>query len=242
VIRVDPAYLAVHVEEDRLHWYFRGRLAVIRGALGRALPSRPLRLLEIGCGTGNMLVSLAEFGEVVGMEANDALLTVARAAGLDARKGTLPDDLVVAPGWADVVLLLDVVEHLDDDLAGLRAARRALRDGGLLFVTVPAYPWLWSGHDVALGHRRRYTRAGLRRVVEAAGYRVACLSYFNSVLFPAIASIRLWKRLRGDDRHDLRRPGPALNAFLERLFALERHVVPTRGLPFGASLLLVAHR
>ena len=107
---------------------------------------------------------------------------------------------------------------------------------------MPANPWLWSGHDVALGHRRRYTLAGLRRVVEAAGYRVACLSYFNSVLFPVIASVRLWKRLRGDDRHDLRRPGPALNAFLERLFALERHVVPTRVLPFGASLLLVAHR
>lgn len=241
-MRVDPAYLAVHVEEDRLHWYFRGRLAVIRGALGRALPSRPLRLLEIGCGTGNMLVALAELGEAVGMEANEALRAVASAAGLDARKGALPDDLVVAPGWADVVLLLDVIEHLDDDLAGLRAARQALRDGGVLFVTVPAYPWLWSDHDVALGHRRRYTRAGLRRVVEAAGYRVACLSYFNSVLFPAIASIRLWKRLWGDDRHDLRRPRPALNAFLERLFALERHIVPTRLLPFGASLLLMARR
>ena len=239
---MDPAYLSVHVKEDRLHWYFRGRLAVIRGALGRVLPSRPLRLLEIGCGTGNILAALTELGEAVGMEANDTLLTVARAAGLDARQGALPDDLVVAPGWADVVLLLDVIEHLDDDLAGLRAARRALGEGGRLVVTVPAYTWLWSGHDVALGHRRRYTPARLRRVVGAAGYRVTHLGYFNSLLFPAIVSIRLWKRLWGDDRHDLRRPSPALNAFLERLFALERHVVPTRGLPFGASLLLVARR
>jgi len=239
---VDPAYLATHVEEDRLHWYFRGRLAVIRGALRRVLPRGSLRLVEIGCGTGNMLGPLGEFGEAVGIETNDALLAVARAAGLDVRKGALPDDLPVTPGWADVVLLLDVLEHLDDDVAGLRAAHRVLREGGLLVLTVPAYSWLWTGHDVALGHRRRYVAAELRRLVERAGYRVERVSYFNTVLFPAIASIRLYKRLRRDDRHDLRHPGPRLNAVLEWLFAVERHVVPRPGLPFGISLFVLARR
>lgn len=239
---MDPAYLAAHVEEDRFHWYFRGRLAVIRSALGRVLPRGSLRLLEIGCGTGKMLGSLGAFGEAIGIETNDALLAVARAAGLDVRKGALPDDLTVAPGWADVVLLLDVLEHLDDDLAGLRAAHRVLREGGVLVVTVPAYPWLWSGHDVALAHRRRYVAAGLRQLVESAGYRVERLSYFNTLLFPAIASIRLYKRWRGDDHHDLVHPGSRLNAFLEWLFALERHVVPTPALPFGTSLFVAARR
>jgi SAM-dependent methyltransferase len=189
-----------------------------------------------------MLGGLAEFGEVIGVEANDALLAVALAAGLDVRKGTLPDDLPIPSGWADVVLLLDVVEHLDDDVAGLRGARRFLREGGVLVVTVPAYQWLWSGHDVALGHRRRYVAAELRRLVEGAGYRVERLTYFNTVLFPAIAWTRLYKRLRGDVRHDLRRPGPVLNSVLQWLFALERHVVPTPALPFGTSLLVVARR
>ena len=239
---MDPAYLAAHVEEDRQHWYFRGRMAVLRGALRRVLPRRRLRLLEIGCGTGHVLGGLGEFGEAVGIEANDALLAVARAAGLDARKGALPDDLPITPGWADVVLLLDVIEHLDDDVAALRAARRVLREGGMLVVTVPAYPWLWSGHDVALGHRRRYVAAGLRRLVDGAGYCVERLSYFNTVLFPVIVGTRLYKRWRGDDRHDLRRPGPVLNTVLERLFSLERHVVPTRALPFGTSLFVVARR
>ena len=189
-----------------------------------------------------MLGPLGEFGEAVGIETNEALLAVARAAGLDVRKGALPDDLPVTPGWADVVLLLDVLEHLDDDVAGLRAAHRVLREGGALVVTVPAYSWLWSGHDVALAHRRRYAAAGLCRLVEGAGYRVERLSYFNTVLFPAIASIRLYKRLRRDDRHDLGHPGRWLNAFLGWLFALERHVVPRPGLPFGTSLFVLARR
>ena len=140
------------------------------------------------------------------------------------------------------MLLLDVIEHLEDDVAALQAARRLLTEGGVLVVTVPAYPWLWSGHDAALGHRRRYVAEGLRRLVEGAGYRVERLTYFNTVLFPAIAATRLYKRWRGDDRHDLRRPGPTLNRLLEMLFALERHVVPSPALPFGTSLMVVARR
>src|SRR5439155_683450 len=135
----------------------------------RVLPPGRLRLLELGCGTGNVLAALAEFGMAVGMETHPDLAAAARAAGLDVRPGRLPGDLVVEPGWADAVLLLDVLEHLDDDVAALVTARRALRPGGLLVITVPAYRWLWSGHDVALGHRRRYTARELSRVVERAG-------------------------------------------------------------------------
>ena len=239
---MDPAYVATHMEEDRIHWWFRGRLAVITAALERALPRHPVRLLELGCGTGNVLGALGRFGEAVGMETHPDLVAAARAAGLDVREGRLPGDLVVEPGWAEVVLLLDVLEHLDDEAGALETARRALAEGGLLLATVPAYQWLWSGHDVALGHRRRYTASRLRAVVERAGFRVLRVSYFNTLLFPALALMRAWKRLSGDTSHDLRRPAPPLNRWLERVFALERHVVPRCALPFGASLLLVARR
>lgn len=239
---MDPAYVATHMEEDRLHWWFRGRLAVILASLRSALPPRPVRLLDLGCGTGNVLAALGQFGDAVGMETHPDLVAAARAAGLDVRVGRLPDDLVVPPGWAEVVLLLDVLEHLDDDAAALGTARRALREGGLLVATVPAYQWLWSAHDVALGHRRRYTAGGLHRLVETAGFSVVRLSYFNTLLFPAVALTRAWRRWRGDTRHDLRRPAPALNRALERLFALERHIVPRCALPFGGSLLLLARR
>src|SRR5438046_2853268 len=127
---MDPAYVATHVEEDRRHWWFRGRLAVLLATLRRVLPPGRLQLLELGCGTGNVLASLAEFGVAVGMEAHPELAAAARAAGLDVRPGRLPEDLVVEPGWADAVLLLDVLEHLDDDVAALVTACRAVGCGG----------------------------------------------------------------------------------------------------------------
>ncbi len=239
---MDAAYTAVHIEEDRRHWYFQGRLAVLLACLRRVLPPRRVRILEMGCGTGNVLAALGEFGETVGMEVSPEMIAAAHAAGLDVRRGALPDDLVVPPGWADVVLLLDVIEHVDDDLAALDAARRALAPGGTLVITVPAYRWLWSGHDVALGHRRRYTAGRLRALVERAGFHVAHLSYFNTLLFPAILCVRAWKRWSRDPRHDLRRPARLVNRLLASAFALERFVVPRAFLPFGASLLLVARR
>jgi SAM-dependent methyltransferase len=239
---VDRDYLTAHLAEDRRHWWFRGRLAVLRAVLPGVLPARPGRLLELGCGSGNMLEMLNEFGEAVGMEADPVLVAAARAAGLDARCGTLPDDLLVPAGWADVVLLLDVLEHLDDEAGALATARRALAPDGALVVTVPAYAWLWSGHDVALGHRRRYTAGRLRAAVADAGFRVARVTYFSTLLFPALALMRMAKRLRGDASHDLRPAGRTLSVVLERCFALERHLVPRVRLPFGSSLLLVARR
>jgi SAM-dependent methyltransferase len=239
---MDPVYVAAHLEEDRGHWWFRGRLAVLLAVLRRALPPGPHRLLEVGCGSGNVLEALGPFGEAVGMEADEVLAAAARAAGLDVRDGALPEARVVPAGWPDVVLLLDVLEHVDDELAALRAVHEILAPGGMVVVAVPAYDWLWSGHDVALGHRRRYRAASLRAVVTAAGFTVASLSYFNTLLLPAIALARVWKRWRGDGRHDLVRPPAPLNAILARVFALEAALVPRWPMPGGASLLLIGRR
>ena len=237
---MDPVYIRTHVEEDRSHWWFRGRLAVLLATLRHALPPRPLRLLEFGCGTGNVLAALREFGDVVGIESHAELGAIARSAGLDVRAGSLPHDVALEPGSADVVLLLDVLEHLDDEVAALATARAALRPGGLLMITVPAYAWLWSAHDVALGHRRRYTAATLRGVVERASFEVLRISYFGTLLLPALVAVRLTKRALGDERHDLHRPSPPLNRTLQSVFAFERHLVPRFDLPFGSSLLALA--
>ena len=239
---MDPAYVVTHLGEDREHWWFRGRRAVILAALDRALTRGPHRLLDVGCGTGNVLEALGRFGVAVGMEADATLVAAARAAGLDVRLGALPNDRVVPVGWPDVILLLDVLEHLDDDAAALRTAHALLEPGGTLVAAVPAYRWLWSDHDVVLGHRRRYSAARLRAVVEGAGFTVASLSYFNMLLLPVIALVRTWRRLWVAHGHDLVRPPAAVNAVLARVFALEAAIVPRWPLPCGTSVLVIGRR
>ena len=160
--------------------------------------------------------------------------------GVAVRGGLLPDGVDLADGRYDLVAMLDVLEHIPGDLEALTALRPKLAAGGRILVTVPASPWLWSAHDVAHHHHRRYTAASLAEVFGKAGYRVRHLTHFNTALFPLIVAARavgkLLKREGGDDAIP---PGP-VNAVLERLFAAERHWVGRRTLPFGVSLAVVA--
>jgi len=151
----------------------------------------------------------------------------------------------------DLVLALDVLEHLDDDAPAIAEAARLLAPGGTLVVSVPAWPFLWSEHDEALGHKRRYRRANLRRGLAAAGLRVERVTYFNTLLFPVALAYRLaWKwtlKRTGAARSrppqsDTRRLGNRAGAALEAIFAAERLWVGRLDAPFGISLLAVARK
>ncbi|MBI2527682.1 MAG: class I SAM-dependent methyltransferase [Candidatus Rokubacteria bacterium] len=239
---MDSGYAAVHAGEDRAHWWFLGRQTVILAEMARRLPAGGLRLAELGCGSGGLLPGLARFGDVVGIEADPALLRAADARGLPVLAGALPDRIPLEAGTLDAACLFDVLEHLDDDGLALERVRALLVPGGSLFVTVPAYPWLWSRHDEILGHRRRYTGRGLRVAVEGAGFKVERLTYFNSLLAAPIVLARLLHRLTGRQTHDLSRPPAPVNRLLAGCFAFEARLLRWVSSPFGISLLLVARR
>jgi len=237
---MDPAYAAVHAEEDRAHWWFQGRRAILLSELARHLPGGDRRIAELGCGSGGMLEALARFGTAVGVETDPALREHARARGLDVRPGSLPDDVPLEAGRWDAVCLLDVLEHVADEAGALRACRRLLAPEGCLMVTVPAYAWLWSRHDELLGHRRRYTTGSLRAVAVAAGFAVERLTYFNTLLAPPIMAVRLARTALRRPGHDLGRPAPLVNRLLARSFAAEARLLRFVSLPFGISVLLIA--
>lgn len=239
---MDPGYVATHVQEDQHHWWFLGRRAVLRRVLRATFPPGGLRLVEIGCGGGTLLSTAAEFGEVVGVEASADFLEAARRRGFTVLRGALPDELPLSAGAFDGALLFDVLEHIQDDRGALQAVARVLRPGGLLVCTVPAYPWLWSSHDEVLGHRRRYTAQSLRRVAQEAGFSPFRVSYFNTLLAPAVVAMRLLRRSRGVRGHDLVRPSRPLNALLARVFSVEASLLRWTNLPFGVSVLMVARR
>jgi SAM-dependent methyltransferase len=232
-----------HEAEDR-HWWYRGRRKVLNDTVaGLGLP-KPARILDAGCGSGRNMLELARFGSVTGIELSDTSVELARKRGVGEVISGSVLELPFAEDSFDLAVSLDVVEHLDDDLTALRELRRTVAPGGMLLVTVPAYQWLWSGHDEINHHHRRYTRRSLQRVAEQAGWKQARTTYFNSLLLPAAIVLRVLDRFSGakttETSLDLWIPPEPLNWLLERPLTLEAAVIARGGrIPAGLSLLAV---
>lgn len=237
-------YAQMRELEDR-HWWFTGRRRIVAAVIRRLRLPADARLLDAGCGTGGNLPMLAGFGEVVGAEYDAGAAVLARARGVcEVVRAGLPGGMPFVAGRFDLITLLDVLEHIDDDAASLRTLAGLLAPGGHLLITVPAFPFLWGPHDEAHHHKRRYRASGLRQTVEGAGLKLAWQSYYNSGLFPAVAAVRLLRKLLpvGGAGSELALPPAPINALLEGLFAAERHLLGRVRLPFGVSLIAVARK
>ena len=229
-------------EIDRDHWWFVGRRRILTALIERWRPKKgPLRILAIGCGTGSNIAMLQQFGTVDAVEPDDhARAFASQRTGVAVKGGYLPD-VPLEDGYYDLIVLLDVLEHIPDDKGALAALKAKLAPGGRLMLAVPAMPSLWSGHDVAHHHQRRYTAPMLERVVEAAGFRTLRRTRFNAFLLPAIVGVRWLNRLLRREGGDADRiPARPVNGLLTWLFGAERHVA-VRGLfPAGVSIALLA--
>lgn len=228
------------------YWWHVGRRSIIRRILRRSLKnrSRP-RILDVGCGTGGMLSLLGGFGEVVGIDHSPQAIAFCRKRGLDQVGLGDAASLPAMSGKFDLVTMFDLLEHLDDDRGSLRGAHQALRAGGCLLLTVPAYPFLWSEHDEALGHRRRYRIQDLRFKVHEAGFEIEKLSFAVSFLLLPIIGYRVFRRLL------VRKSVPKtsyvtlptwLNRFLAKILAFEGWLMQRLSLPFGASIVCLARK
>ncbi|MCX7597662.1 MAG: class I SAM-dependent methyltransferase, partial [Armatimonadetes bacterium] len=202
-------------------------------------------VLDAGCGTGGTYSALRDRWQVVGCDLASLALQYCRQRGMD--MGVV-GDVTMLPFRErvfDAVISCDVLEHVPDDELAARGLFEATKPGGIILVTVPALPWLWSEHDEALDHRRRYTRQGLRALLERAGWRIELLNYTVSLLLPPIVAFRMLRRLRrqGPERRvdvfELPRPIDALLGCISWVDAWLAMRVP---LPPGASLVAVGRR
>jgi SAM-dependent methyltransferase len=224
------------------HFWFVGRRTLVQGLLARHLEPAPQRVLDVGCGTGRLACELLAAGHrVTAVDLLPESLAAARSDAPDvgllrADAGRLP----LAAGSFDAVTMLDVLEHVDD-VAALAELRRVLRPDGLLVLTVPAVPWLWSHRDDAAGHRRRYTRKRLQAALADAGFAPVELGGYQCALLPALAASRLLGR-RGPRLRDAEeRPPALLNAALAWINRREAELGPGR-VPFGSSLAAACRR
>ena len=226
---------------DQTHWWYTARRRILAAFLSRygALPA-DARILEIGCGTGHNVPMLRQFGTVDAVEMDDAARAVASARlGIEVSASSLPGLQGVAQGYYDLVAMLDVIEHVEQDRAALAAVTTRLRPGGRVLLTVPAHQWMWSAHDRVNHHHRRYSRASLTRLIEDSGLRIDRMGYFNSLLFPLAIAGRLAAKLTGKDDLD-QLPARPLNALFDRIFGAEAYLVGRVPLPPGLSLIALA--
>ena len=241
---VDPTFHDFEREVEEWHWWSCGRRHILAALVGEARVPPGARLLDVGCGTGGNSVALAPFGRVVGVDRAVGALTRSADRPLAARVQAEATRLPFGEGSFDVVVALDVLEHLDDDVAGALEMRRVLRPGGLLVVFVPALDILWSYNDDYSHHRRRYTRAQLAAALRGARLEVERLTYFNSLLFLPILGARLLERLVRTGRryeHETAVPGRA-NDLAGALFGVEAPWLRRHGFPIGVSLAALARR
>jgi SAM-dependent methyltransferase len=227
---------------DERHWWYRGRRRVLGAVLDRLDLPPATRVLDAGCGSGRTLDDLARYGVVSGMELNPLGVEAARGRGHEVREGPV-EAIPYEDASFDLVTCLDVLEHTDDDVVSLRELRRVTRAGGVLVVTVPAHPALWSHHDEVNRHRRRYTRRSLRQAGDAAGWRIDRETGFNVVYLAPAALVRMARRggaPEEDGASELALTPPTLDSALELPLRLEAALV-RRGvnLPTGLSLLAV---
>jgi SAM-dependent methyltransferase len=232
------------LSSDERHWWYRGRRRVVRAELDRLLgPGDARRVLDAGCGSGRNLDVLRDYGVAVGVDASHDAVAVARARGHEDVHEATVEELPFPDSEFDLVTCLDVLEHTPDDRRTLRELRRVTRPGGLALVTVPAYPVLWSAHDVVNGHHRRYRRATLHAAAREAGWDLVADTHFNGAVLPAAVVVRLWGRLRrraAGGRSELTITPARLDGLLEVPLRLEATLVG-RGarLPAGLSLMAV---
>ncbi len=229
---------------DARHWWFTARRRILDGIIERIVKSpRDAHILEVGAGTGHNLAMLSRFGAVEASELDPVARELAsERLGRPVLEAALPDLSMFPAGAYDMVALLDVLEHVVDDKASLRAIYERLKPGGALLLTVPANPWMWSAHDVAHHHHRRYRKHEIRKLAQDAGYEIELLSPFNTLLFPPIAAVRFVGKLTGKDDSDDAMPGELVNRTLDMVFGLERELIGRVPMPFGVSLVAVLRR
>ena len=236
-------------EYDRMYrlegsyWWFVGRHDLVKRMLRRHGVVRPdARVLDLGCGTGAMSVALGSQCHVVSADLSPLALSYSARRGIKSLCAADAQRLPFADHSFDGVIALDILEHLPDDAASAREICRVLKPGGRVVITVPAYQSLWSGHDLALMHQRRYVASEVRALFEAAGLRVRKLSYAMAFLYPVVWFVRRLTAARTKQEATLV-PVPAwANAVLAGLLRAENGAICAADLPFGVTVLCVGEK
>ena len=244
---MDLSVYEEYAEIEATHWWFKGRRVIFDALLRCINLSGDALMLDAGCGTGVNFDVLASYGKVIGLDQTEVAVRYART---HSAVPMLLGDVTALPFASDsfdLITAFDLIEHIGDDHACVREFARVCRPGGVIIATVPAFQWLWGRQDIISHHKRRYRAEQLARLFAHQGLEIHRLTYMNSLLFPAIAAVRLFRRIRPDDNSELRSDfsttGPrCINILLGKLFGAEAWLLSRWRLPIGVSILCLARK
>lgn len=253
---MQSAQFELHAQIEERHWWFVARRQIMQSLVEHVLPpDGKSTIVDVGCGTGGNLATLEDSYKCIGIDTSADAIALARQKfpRVSFIQGFAPQDLGDVAAEAKLFLLMDVLEHVEDDFALLSNLFAAASPGAYFLVTVPADMALWSPHDVAFGHYRRYDQQRFERVWQDLPARPLAVSYYNSRLYPVVRAIRAKNRLlrksQGEAGTDFTIPSPKVNKALERLFAGEsKRLVQLlrgkkkRGYRRGVSLVALLQR
>lgn len=225
---------------EKTYWWHIGRLSIVDAQL-QSISSRKtkLRILNVGCGTGGTIKTLEKYGIVTNIDTSKEALKYMKLSGHDGILINTPV-LPFKDESFDVVVALDVLEHIENDQTALLEWRRVLKESGKVLITVPAYQWLWSGHDESLHHWRRYTTSKLRWDLDKVSFNANKVSYAIAFSLPLVAGFRvlhkLTRKTMTDQSSYVQLPG-SINSFFSALLKLEAIWLSRFSLPFGTTVL-----
>ena len=237
-------YAIMYRVEDR-HWWYAGLRAMLDIAWNCAELHGPLRVLDAGCGTGANLSHLNTHGVCLGIDFSPDAVHLCRKRGHVKTAVSSVTALPFAAASIDTAISCDVLCHrsISDPHIPLREIANVLNSRGVLLLNLPAYQWLYSSHDVHVHTARRFTKREVERMLQNAGFEIVYTTYWNSLLFPAIALTRLWRKRRPLPASDLDgTTGTLAAAIFALVLALERALLRIAPLPFGLSILCVARK
>ncbi len=227
-------------ESETEHWWFQARREILLQVIKSFVP-KGASVLDVVCGTGFILEKLQHDYDAHGLDHAEVAVNYCHERGLTFVKQGLLGEETFNNKKFHLISFLDVIKHIEDDLAVLLAAKPYLSENGVVMITVPAFEFLWSAHDEIHHHKRRYTKETLTELLQKAGYTMRYISYFNTLLFPMIALVRVIGNLTGRrNASDAKPQSKFVNEMLYRVFESERNLLPNVSLPFGVSLLAVA--
>jgi 2-polyprenyl-3-methyl-5-hydroxy-6-metoxy-1,4-benzoquinol methylase len=232
-------------EVQKKHWWFVTKKEIVLDTIDRYLHKHAgTKVLDIGCGSGLMLNALENIGQTFGMDMSDNAINFSKEIfNGKVEKGFLPNQIPYAENYFNLITALDVIEHVDEDVDSLKAILAHLAADGKAVITVPAYMFLWSKFDEMNEHKRRYTLTELNTKLVQAGFTVEKISYYNTLLFPAVFVVRMLNNLlKRDGSSDVDLPNAPLNFVLKKIFGIEKYLLKFVNLPFGVSILAVVKK